>query len=149
MGGVDAAAGLNAGCGAEVQYCVVVWLTSGEAVDVSVSKVLVERVMGILNAHWGMDTVVQACEPEAGTSDAHPSQRVHAHVVPGIDLCQELGSQVLGQWRELGIQDNIIQLFGQQFAVQVYVGTVPKEGRQPDLSVTIQPTYEECPSSNT
>lgn len=53
-----------------------------------VFKVLVQKVMGILNAHGGTDTVVQASGPEAGASDAHPSHRVQAHVVPGINLGQ-------------------------------------------------------------
>lgn len=85
---MDTAAGLNTGCGAQVQHHVVVWLAPGEAVGVVVSKVLVERVVGILDAHGGTDTVVQASGPEAAASDAHPGHRVQAHVVPGIDLGQ-------------------------------------------------------------
>lgn len=53
-----------------------------------VFKVLVQRVVGILDAHGGTDTVVQASGPEAGASDAHPSHRVQAHVVPGVNLGQ-------------------------------------------------------------
>lgn len=130
---MDTAAGLNTGCGAQVQHHVVLRLAPGEAVGVVVFKGLVERMVGILNAHGGTDTVVQASGPEAGTSEAHPGHRVQAHVVPGVDLGQYLGSQVLGQWRELGVQDNVVQLFGQQFAVQVDVGAVPNVRRQSEL----------------
>lgn len=85
---MDTAAGLNTGCGAQVQHHVVVWLAPGEAIGVVVFKVLVERVVGILDARGGTDTVVQASGPEAGASDAHPGHRVQAHVVPGVDLGQ-------------------------------------------------------------
>lgn len=53
-----------------------------------VSKVLVERVVGILDACGGTDTVVQASGSQGGASDAHPGHRVQAHVVPGVDLGQ-------------------------------------------------------------
>lgn len=49
-------------------------------------KVLVQRVVGMLDACGGTDTVVQASGPEAGASDAHPNHMVQAHVVPGVDL---------------------------------------------------------------
>lgn len=126
---MDTAAGLDTGCGAQVQHHVVVWLALGGAVGVVIFKVVVERVVGILIAHGGTGIVVQAGGSEAGASDAHPSHRVQAHVVPGVDLGQYLGSQVLGQWRELGVQDNVVQLFGQQFTVQVDVGAVPEDGQ--------------------
>lgn len=122
---MDTAAGLNTGRGAQVQHHIVIWLASRETVGVVVFKVLVERVVGILIAHGGTGVVVQAGGPEAGTSNAHPNHWVQAHVVPGVDLGQYLGSQVLRQWREMGVQDNVVQLFGQQFAVQVDVGAVP------------------------
>lgn len=85
---MDTAAGLNTGCGAQVQHHVVVWLAPGEAVGVVVFKVMVERVVGILTAHQGTGMVVQASGPEAGASDAHPGIWVQAHVVAGIDLGQ-------------------------------------------------------------
>lgn len=123
------AAGLNTGCGAQVQHHIVIWLAPREAVGMVVFKILIERVVGILITHGGTGIVVQAGGPKAGASKAHSSHRVQAHVVPGIDLGQKLGSQVLGQWRELGVQDNVVQLFGQQFAVQVDVGAVPNVGK--------------------
>lgn len=85
---MDTAAGLNTGGGAQVQHHVVVGLALGVAVGVVVSKVMVERVVGILTAHGGTGIVVQASGPEAGASDAHPGHRVQAHVVPGVDLGQ-------------------------------------------------------------
>lgn len=85
---MDTAAGLNAGCGAQVQHHVVVWLAPGEAVGVGGFAVVVERVVGVLTAHQGTGTVVQASGPEAAASDAHPGVRVQAHVVPGVDLGQ-------------------------------------------------------------
>lgn len=88
MRGVDAAAGLNTGCGAQVQHHVVVGLAPGEAVGVVVFQVMVERVVGVLTAHGGTGIVVQASGPEVGASDAHPGHRVQAHVVPGVDLGQ-------------------------------------------------------------
>ncbi len=53
-----------------------------------VFKVLVEKVVGILDARRGTDTVVQASRAEAGASDAHPSHRVQGHVVASVDLGQ-------------------------------------------------------------
>lgn len=85
---MDTAAGLNTGCGAQVQHHIVIWLAPREAVGVVVFKVLIERVVGILIAHGGTGIVVQAGGPEAGTSNAHPSHRVQTHVVPGIDFGQ-------------------------------------------------------------
>lgn len=124
--GVDAAAGLNAGRGAEVQHHVVVWLAAVEPVGVLVQEVLVvEGVVGELVARRGAGVAVQPSGPQAAASDAHPSHGVKAQVVPGVDLGQELSSQVLGQRPELGVQDIVVQLFGQQFTVQVDVGAVP------------------------
>lgn len=85
---MDTAAGLNTGCGTQVQHHVVVWLAPGEAVGVVVFKVLVEKVVGILDARVGTDIVVQTSGPKAAASDAHPGHRVQAHVVPGVDLGQ-------------------------------------------------------------
>ena len=140
---MDTAAGLNAGCGAQVQHHVVVWLAPGEAVAVVIFQVMVESVVGILAAHQGTGIVVQASGPKAAASDAHPGIRVHAHVMPRVDLSQKLGAQVLGQWRVLGVQDNVVQLFGQQFAVQVDVGAVPV-GRQSELYIRRLHVYREC-----
>lgn len=42
----------------------------------------------------------------------------------------------------MGVQDNVVQLFGQQFAVQVDVGAVPV-GRQSELEIRRLPVYEE------
>lgn len=83
---METAAGLNTGCGAQVQDHVVIWLASGEAVGVVVFEVWVERVVGILIARGGNGIAVQASGPKAGTSDAHHS--VQAHVVPSVDLGQ-------------------------------------------------------------
>lgn len=88
MRGVDAAAGLNTGCGAQVQHHVVIWLAPGVAVGVVVPKVLVQRVVGILDARGVTETVVQAGGLKASASDAHPGHRVQAHVVPGVNLGQ-------------------------------------------------------------
>lgn len=63
-------------------------------------------------------------------------------MVPSVDLGQKLGSKVLGQWRELGVQDNVVQLFGQQFAVQVNVGAVPDVGKQSKLLMRMTSTYK-------
>lgn len=99
-----------------------------EAVGVMIFEGLGQRVVDMLDACGGTNTVVQASWAETGASDTHPSHRVQAHMVPGIDLGQQLGSKVLGQWCELGVQDNVVQLFGQQFAVQVDVGAMPNVG---------------------
>lgn len=131
---MDTAAGFNTGRGAQVQHHVVIWLALGEAVCVVIFEVVAEVVVvGIL----GTDIVVQAGVSKAGTSDAHPGHRVKAHVMPSVDLGQELRSQVLGHWRELGVQDNVVQLFGQQFAVQVDVGAVPNVGKHKVLYIRI------------
>lgn len=113
VGGVDAAAGVKAGGGAQVQHHVVVWLCPGEAVEV---VVLVEAEVWVVAADGGMGLMV-----EADASDGHPEHRVQAHVVARVDLSQDPGAQVSGQRREV----YVVQLFGQQFAVQVDVGAVP------------------------
>lgn len=81
-------------------------------------------------AHKGMAIVGQTGEPKAGGSDAKSGQGVQACMMPSVDLGQQLSLQVLGQWRESGVQDNVIQFFGQQFSVQVDVGAVPNLRRQ-------------------
>lgn len=117
MGGVDAAAGVKAGGGAQVQHHVVVWLRPGKAVEV---VVLVEAEVWVVAADGRMDLMV-----EADTSYSHPEHWVQAHVMARIELSQYPGPQVSGQRREVGVQDYVVQLFGQQFAVQVDVGAVP------------------------
>lgn len=127
---MDAAAGLNTGGGAQVQHHVVVRLAPEQAVGVVVSKVVVEGMAGVFVAHVGEGVMGQAREAEGGSPEAHPGHRVQTHVVPGVELGQKLGSQVLGQWRELRVEDNVVQLFGQQFAVQVDVRAVPGVKRE-------------------
>lgn len=81
--------------------------------------------MGVIGACREAGITVQPSSPQAGAANARPCHGVQAQVVPSIDLSQELSAQVLGQRRELGVQDNVVQLFGKQFAMQVDVGAVP------------------------
>lgn len=92
-------------------------------------------MMGVVVAQREMGIEVQARGPETGTFNAHPGHRVQTEVVPCIDLGQQLSSQVLRQWRELRVKDYVVQLFGQQFSVQVDVGAVPKAERQSQFEV--------------
>ena len=117
--GVDAAAGLHAGGGAQVQHHVVV---AGVAVVVAAVAV---RVLG---AGGGVCVVVtaQPARQQAPSGAAQGLQAEVVVVVPGpVDLGQELGAQVSGHRHELGVQNDVVQLFGQQFSVQVDVGAVP------------------------
>lgn len=132
---MDAAAGLNTGGGAQVQHHVVVRLAPEQAIGVMVSKVVVKRMTGIFVAHVGEGIMVQTWEPEAGAPETHPGHRVQTHVMSAVELGQKLCSQVLGQWRELRVEDNVVQLFGQQFAVQVDVRAVPDGKRQSQLYI--------------
>lgn len=127
---MDTAAGLNTGGGAQVQHHVVVRLAPEQSVGVMVSKVIVKRMTGIFVAHVTEGVMVQTREPEAGAPETHPGHRVQTHVMPGVELGQKLGSQIFGQWREVRVEDNVVQLFGQQFAVQVDVRAVPGVKRQ-------------------
>lgn len=120
MGGVDAAAGVDAGGGAEVQNHVVIRRRSGEAVEV---VVLVQAQVGVVVAEGGVGLVVET--GGSHTSNTHPQHRVQAQVMAGVDLGQEAGSQVFGQRRQVGVQYYVVQLFGQQFAMQIDVGAVP------------------------
>ena len=135
--GVDAAAGLHAGGRAQVQHHVVVG--RGRPPEKAVVAVVVwvleagaaEGEVGVLVVAGGGAGV--AVEPGGGGGgggpQAHPGRHgVQAKVVSGVDLGQELGPQVLGKGLEVGVQGDVIQLFGQQFAVQVDVGAVPTIG---------------------
>lgn len=102
-GGVDAAAGLQAGGGAQVQDHVV--LCHAAPVPVQV------RVLGARGG-GGLFPAVQA-------------QRV----LGSVDLHQKFVPEVLAKGGLRGVQAHVIEFFGQQFPMQIYVGTVSRKTR--------------------
>lgn len=102
-GGMDAAAGLKAGGGAQVQDHVV--LCHAPPVPIQV---------GVLSARGG-GGVFPDIEPQG--------------VLGTIDLHQKLIPEVLAKGGLRCVQAHVIEFFGQQFTMQIYVGTVSRKTR--------------------
>lgn len=102
-GGVDAAAGLQAGGGAQVKDHVVLRHASPVPIQVGVFS-------------------------PCGRGGIFPDVKPHG-VLGTIDLHQKFIPEVLAKGGLRGVQAHVIEFFGQQFTMQIYVGTVSRKTR--------------------